>query len=280
MYKFEDDINLIDDQIKVSQAIIELLPNGDEKAKELAIMRDLLGQKRDANRKQREQSGEIARLASTHQIEAAKIGRKQSRHNDALRHIGTKGANKSKKSARKVSVGSMDHKKIKSAGKGSDSSSSSSTSSEDEASHRATTGDARKTEDKVSGQGRNSQQTQKNQASSQNKQRPKESHLGNNCGQADGPPNPSSSSSSSGEETDEGNPNKDKKSDKDPRPRKGSDVTSATSIFELSMIGTIIEELKEARDLGNKVLNDHPDSKTMTDGAKKQIDTTIKDTKK
>ena len=280
MYKFEDDINLIDDQIKVSQAIIELLPNGDEKAKELAIMRDLLGQKRDANRKQREQSGEIARLASTHQIEAAKIGRKQSRHNDALRHIGTKGANKSKKSARKVSVGSMDHKKIKSAGKGSDSSSSSSTSSEDEASHRATTGDARKTEDKVSGQGRNSQQTQKNQASSQNKQRPKESHLGSNCGQADGPPNPSSSSSSSGEETDEGNPNKDKKSDKDPRPRKGSDVTSATSIFELSMIGTIIEELKEARDLGNKVLNDHPDSKTMTDGAKKQIDTTIKDTKK
>ena len=274
MYKLEDDINLIDDQIKVSQAIIELLPNGDEKAKELAIMRDLLGQKREANRKQRDQSGEIAKLASTHQIEAAKIGRKQSRHNDALRHIGIKGRDKSKKAAQKFGVISIKHNKTKNSGKG-DPSSSSSSSSEDETLHAAKNDSAGKRDNKMNGQGKNTQ-------------RPHESYVGNNGDQPDDPSNPSSSSSdpTSGDDGDKSRKKKKKKDKKEkkepkkkdtaiPSPPGSNNDSQASSVFR-SGPERIIAKLKETITYCKDVIKNHSNSRTRNEKATKMVQESIK----
>ena len=201
-------LNLIEQQIQVTEIIIHELSDNEERKNELVQLRSLLDEKRSIKRKQRKLIEDKYKMKSVKQLTAAV----------QPKNVSTPSYNK------------KEHKE---------------------------------------------------NIQSNNPQQPQE-FPDNNHGQPDDPSNPSSSSSSSsGDEINECRSNKKKKkSKKDPPPRKNSDVTNATSIFELTMIGTIIEDLKEARDLGNKVLSDHPDSKTMTEGAQQTIESTIKDTKK
>ena len=168
-------LNLIEQQIQVTEIIIHELSDNEERKNELVQLRSLLDEKRSIKRKQRKLIEDKYKMKSVKQLNAAV----------------------QPKNVSKQRYNKKEHKE---------------------------------------------------NIKSNNPPQPQE-FPDNNYGQPDDSSNPSSSSSySSGDEINEGRSNKKKKkSKKVPPPRKSSDVTSATSIFELTMIGTTIGQQSAER---------------------------------
>ena len=305
MNGLEDEINFIDDQIELTKVLINALPDGEEKNKEIRKLRRLISQKMRANKTQRKQSSQIAKLESAHQLERAKYGEKISRHNDALRHVGRK-----KITDQKAKYGA-EHL----SGKCPDSESKPLISfSDDEKSPDATTRKGGK-EAKKEAKGRDKQDPKGDPRKSNEGQR--RHRVAPDRSPSSSPSSSSSSSSSSSEDEsshdsdahngnrpesgelprnhgrtqnpgrppNEGNHERNSSSranvgDRDRPPNsRASDSTNATSVFALSRIGSLIEDLKESLENATSVVKNHPSSKTMTDEAKMKVVACLKNAK-